>query len=212
MSRKSKKDDKDTQADERADSPQAPPDQAQAPPAAERDVEALQADRDDLLDRLQRVSADYLNYQKRVQRDIQLAREFANDELIKSLLGVLDDMERALAAARQAGHDEDDPFLRGMQLVHDKAIETLGRFGLAVIKAEGKPFDPDLHAAMMQQPCEDRPPKTVLKEVVRGYRLKGRTLRPSGVVVSAPPEDDRDEAADAEGERETDNDTGEDAR
>jgi len=145
---------------------------------------AMTHERDDLLARLQRLSADYVNYQKRAQRDLDAAREFANESLIKPLLYVLDDMERALAAGRE-NHNLDDPFIAGMQLVHDKMIETLGRFGLEAIEAEGLPFDPELHAAMMQQPSEDHPPSTVLTEVVKGYRLKGRTIRPSGVVVTA---------------------------
>lgn len=157
--------------------------------AAEDRLAAITRERDDLLARLQRVSADYLNYQKRAQRDLDAAREFANEELIKALLSVLDDMERALAAARD-GHDEDDPLLTGMQLVHDKAIETLGRFGLAVIEAEGEVFDPALHSAMMRQPSEDHPPQTVLAELVRGYQLKGRTIRPSGVIVVVAPQAD----------------------
>jgi len=149
-------------------------------------VAALTRERDDLLERLQRVSADYLNYQKRVQREAAQAREFASEQLVKALLPVLDDMERALGAAR-SNHEEGDPFLTGMQLVHDKAMETLGRVGLTAIQAEGKPFDPELHSAMMQQPTDEHPPQTVLTEVVRGYRLKGRTLRPSGVVVATAP-------------------------
>lgn len=187
----------------RAKGPDAPPpadpaDRERAPDAAEAPAEkapaagdalaAMTAERDDLLARLQRVSADYMNYQKRVQRDIEQARAFANEELIKALLGVLDDMERALEAGR-ANHDEDDPFLIGMQLVHDKALETLGKFGVTVIEAEGKPFDPELQSAMMQQPSGDCPPGTVLKELARGYRLKGRTIRPSAVVVSTEPTD-----------------------
>jgi len=151
----------------------------------------LARERDDLLARLQRVSADYMNYQKRVQRDMEAARTFANEEIIKALLGVLDDMERALAAGRKS-HDVDDPFVIGMQLVHDKALETLGKFGLVAIEAEGKPFNPELHSAMMQQPNADHPPQTVLTEVVRGYQLKGRTIRPSGVVVSKVPEPAKD--------------------
>ena len=78
------------------------------PTSARNDLASIETERDDLLTRLQRVSADYLNYQKRVQRDIEQAREFANEQLIKSLLAVLDDMERALHAAK-ANHDEDDP-------------------------------------------------------------------------------------------------------
>ena len=160
---------------------------AEQPAAAGDALAELMRERDDLLARLQRVSADYVNYQKRVQRDIDAARSFANESLIKALLAVLDDVERALEAGR-AGHDENDPLLTGMELVHDKALETLDRFGLTAIEAEGKPFDPELHSAMMQQPSDVHPPQTVLTELVRGYRLKGRTIRPSGVVISSAPE------------------------
>ena len=170
---------------------------ADEPPAAEADEHAAAPDagaepaspeqeRDDLLARLQRVSADYLNYQKRVRRDIEQAREYANESLMKALLEVLDDMERALGAAR-ANHSEDDPLLAGMQLAHDKALATLGKFGLTPIEASGRPFDPDRHAAMMQEPSDEHPPRTVLRELQKGYQLKGRTLRPSAVVVSAEP-------------------------
>jgi molecular chaperone GrpE len=154
----------------------------------QEELETLRSEKDNLLGRLQRVSADYVNYQKRVQRDASITREFANAELMKSLLGVLDDMERALEAARE-NHDKEDPFLKGMQLVHDKAMETLGKFGLTAIEAEGKRFDPDKHSAMTQEPSAEHPPMTVLRELQTGYELKGRTLRPSAVVVSKAPED-----------------------
>lgn len=153
---------------------------------------SLQDERDDLLARLQRVSADYLNYQKRIQRDLAQAREFANEQLVKALLGVLDDMERALDAAH-VNHDSDDPLLKGMQLVHDKALETLGKFGLERIDAEGCPFDPDQHSAMMQEPSSEHPPQTVLRELQKGYRLKGRTIRPSSVIVSEAPEEPQED-------------------
>ena len=148
----------------------------------------LERERDDLLSRLQRLSADYLNYQKRVRRDIDSAREFANEQLIKELLPVLDDMERALEAGR-ANHAADDPVLVGMQLVHDKALQTLGRYGLKVIEAKGKPFNPEVHQAIMMQPTADQLPQTVLAEALRGYELRGRTIRPAGVVVAVAPED-----------------------
>ena len=170
-------------------------------PEAPADV---RAERDDLLDRLQRVSADYRNYQKRVQRDISQARAFANEELIKALLGVLDDMERALDAAR-ANHSQHDPLLAGMQLVHDNALRTLGKFGLTAIEAEGKPFDPDRHAAITQQVSDEHPPGTVLKELQRGYQLKGRTIRPAGVIVSKEPDDETH--AGGQGPAEHDEDT-----
>jgi molecular chaperone GrpE len=148
-----------------------------------RELAKLRAEQEDLMARLQRVSADYLNYQKRVQRDIAEAREYANGNLIKDLLVVLDDLERGLALARQE-RSEDDPLRSGVELAHAKALEILGRYGLTPIDAVGKTFDPDLHLALTQEVSEEAPPHTVLRELQRGYRLKGRTLRPSSVVVS----------------------------
>jgi len=152
-------------------------------------LEAAQSERDDLMARLQRLSADYVNYQKRARRDLEQARLFANEDLIKALLPVIDDMERTLAAARE-NHGEDDPLFTGMQLVHDKALETLGRFGVTVIEAEGKAFDPERHVALMQQPTDDCEANTVLQEVQSGYELRGRAIRPASVVVSKAPDDD----------------------
>jgi molecular chaperone GrpE len=172
---------------EESSSPEPSPQQAAAG-TVQAQGNALQAERDDLLARLQRVSADYLNYQKRVQRDSAQAREYANEEIIKSLLGVLDDMERALAAARQ-NHPAEDPLLVGMDLVHKKALETLGRFGLSRIPSEGQPFDPEKHSALMQQSSDKHPPRTVLKELQAGYQLKDRTLRPAHVIVSKEPDE-----------------------
>jgi molecular chaperone GrpE len=169
-------------ADEPA--PDAELDDAVAEPTA---VDAENAA--DLRARLQRLAADYQNYQKRTAKEASQAREFANEGLLKELLPVIDDMERALAAGRE-NHDKDDPFLQGMQLVHDKAIEVLGRFGLTPIEAVGKPFDPDRHSALMQEESEAVEPMTVLREVQTGYDLKGRTLRPSGVIVAKAPEGD----------------------
>lgn len=164
---------------------------------AEQQKQAEPQSEENLLERLQRVSADYLNYQKRAQRDIEQARIFANEHLIKELLPVLDDMERALDAARE-NHGEENPLYTGMQMVHDKALETLGRFGLAAITAEGAAFDPEQHSALMQQESDEVAPNMVLKEVQRGYTLKGRTIRPSGVIVSRAPQDDDPEQSETE--------------
>lgn len=151
-------------------------------PAESADEIGLTDERDDLLARLQRLSADYLNYQKRTGREIADARQFANAELVKDFLAVLDDMERALDHAA-----EDDPLAEGMQLVHDKALEILGRHGLKPIAAEGEPFDPQRHEAMMTEPADEYETPTVLRELQRGYEFKGRVLRPARVVISAPP-------------------------
>lgn len=172
------------QADADPPAPPAASGQAQTAAEAAQPPADLQAKGDELLARLERVSADYQNYQKRAARDLVQAREYANEGLMKALLGILDDMERALEAGR-TNHSPDDPLLTGMQLVHDNALATLGRFGLTVIEAVGRPFDPERHSAVMRQPTADHPPQTVITEVQKGYRLKGRTLRPSAVVVAA---------------------------
>lgn len=158
-------------------------DEPNEPAAAISETEALRNERDDLLARLQRVSADYVNYQKRIQRDIAQAREFANEGLVKSLLPVLDDMERAITAAC-ANHAPDDPLLVGVKLVQDKMLKTIADQGVTTIEAQGKPFDPDLHQAMMQEASADVPPQTVLRELQKGYQYKGRTIRPTAVIVS----------------------------
>jgi len=150
-------------------------------------LKAAETERDELMARVQRLSADYMNYQKRAKRDIDQARLYANEDLIKALLPVIDDMERALTAARD-NHGEDDPLFTGMQLVHDKAIETLGRFGVTAIEAVGKPFDPERHTALMQQGSDECEPNTVLQEAQRGYELRGRAIRPASVVISKVPD------------------------
>ena len=176
------------------------------PPAAAGDGEMdIVAERDDLLQRLQRLSADYANYQKRAQREKTEDRTRAQAEVIKALLPVLDDMERALEAALE-NHGEDDPLFQGMQLVHDKALELLGGFGLTAIDAIGKSFDPDRHAAMMQQPTDEHPPQTVLQELQKGYALKDQTLRPSRVIVSVEPQPAEDDAESPDDESEADED------
>ena len=180
---------------------QAPKNVLEEETQAAEESQTPQDQREDLMARLQRVSADYLNYQKRVQREMADARDFANVELIRSLLPILDDMERALAVTREDNH-QDDPLLAGMKLVHDKAIETLGKFGLVAIEALGKPFDPDRHSAMMQEPSAEHPPQTVMRELQKGYQMKGRLIRPTSVIVSKSPET----AEDADGEIATEDD------
>ena len=179
-------DEQQTPAPEAAgETPQAAPAQGQAPADP---VAALQAERDDLLGRLQRVSADFLNYKKRIQREIDEARQFGSVELIKQLLPVLDDMDRALAAWR-ADPGNAQALGDGTQLVQAKLIETLARQGLSPIEDPvGKAFDPHVHSAICQQPKGDCPEHTVLEAVRKGYRLHARTIRPVEVVVSRLPD------------------------
>ena len=176
-----------------------------AEPAPEDALVAVTAERDDLLSRLQRLGADYQNYQKRVRRDINEDRQFAVTELVKALLDVLDDLERAVGHAR-VNHDDDDPLLVGTDLVYKKALGVLKGFGVEPIEAEGKMFDPARHEAMMQQPTDDAEPMTVLSQAQRGYLLNGRTIRPAKVVVAMTPAAAEEEACDSPQTQEGHND------
>jgi molecular chaperone GrpE len=169
-----------------AEAPAPGPPAPQAPPAEE--MAALRAEKDDLLRRLQRVSADYLNYQKRIQKETLQSREFANEALLKAMLPVLDDIDRALESGA-AAHAEDDPLLVGLRLVKDKALAALGAFGLTAVESAGKPFDPEHHSAVSQFATAEHAPNMVVKELCKGYALKGRTIRPAMVVVSVPPQE-----------------------
>lgn len=164
---------------------------AAAPPALD-EMEKLRAEKDDLLKRLQRVSADYLNYQKRIQKEVAQSREFANEALLQAILPALDDLDRAIEAA-EAAHGPDEGLLAGTRLVRQKAMEALEPFGLARFESLGKAFDPDRHMAVLREPTAEHPPGIVLKELRNGYVLKGRVLRPATVVVSAKPEPEKEE-------------------
>jgi molecular chaperone GrpE len=160
---------------------------ASCQPGDADDLATVKAQRDDYLARLQRLSADFSNYQKRAVKEAIESRDAANADLIKNLLAVVDDMERAIEAARVA-HSEQDALFKGMELVHAKALETLSRFGLEAIQAQGKSFEPHKHQAVMQMADNSVPPGMVLKELQKGYMLHGRILRPSTVVVSKAPD------------------------
>ncbi len=148
------------------------------------DLEELQkkaGERDEFLELLQRVRADYANYQKRVQKEIENERRYATLPLSLDLLPVLDNLERAMQAgeAGQAGG-----LLDGIRMVHQQLLGALARHGIQPISAEGEPFDPQLHEALLEEPSAQRPPQTVIRELARGYRLHDRVVRPSKVVVS----------------------------
>jgi molecular chaperone GrpE len=151
------------------------------------ELAALRGERDELLSRLQHVSADYQNYQKRIQRDMHESREYATAGLIKEMLGVLDDLDLAIEHGKTA-HEENVPLMAGLLLVRSNALEVLARHGLTVIDTQGQPFDPNLHQALMQETSTDVTTPTVTRELQRGYMLKGRVIRPAKVAVAMPAE------------------------
>jgi molecular chaperone GrpE len=145
------------------------------------DVGALQAERDELFDRLQRLAAEFDNYRKRSVREAAATIERANERLVKELLPVLDDLGRALEAAEE---HEGAKLEEGVRLVHRSLADLLAKEGLAEIETEGR-FDPHVHEALLAQPS-DKEEGTVVDVVQKGYRLGDRVLRPARVVVAGP--------------------------
>jgi molecular chaperone GrpE len=174
------------------DEPQVTQEEEQVEEGGGGDVAALQAERDELFDRLQRLAAEFDNFRKRSAREAAATVERANERLVKELLPVLDDLGRALEAA--AEHEE-AKLEEGVRLVHRSLADLLAKEGLAEIAAEGA-FDPHVHEALLSQQSEAAE-GDVIEVVQKGYRLGDRVLRPARVVVSAgapaPPVEEDDE-------------------
>jgi molecular chaperone GrpE len=152
-----------------------------APDEAAAGAEDMQSQVDEYRAHLQRLQAEFDNYRKRVLREQTTAVEMAAEPVMRRLLEVLDDFELALMAAEQK--PDFDKFLHGVELVYAKLVETLKSEGLERIDAEGKPFDPERHEALMGSGAGDGEP--VVADVLRqGYVLKGRVVRPAGVRVT----------------------------
>jgi len=147
-------------------------------------LDQVQRQRDDYFDQLQRTRAEFLNYQKRSKAQAESDRVYAVGSLARDLLDGLDNLERAAGALRataQAGIHE------GIDLVYKQFLATLANHGIEPIEALGKPFDPNEHDAVSQQPDAKQPEGTIIHELSRGYRLRDRVLRPSKVIVSVKP-------------------------
>jgi molecular chaperone GrpE len=157
-------------------------------------VAAVEAERDEYLNDLKRLAADFDNYRKRVARDQESLIARAHERLVKELLPVLDDLERALVAAEEhAGAQLEE----GVRLVHQALFQTLRQQGLEEIDTGGR-FDPHVHEALLTQPS-DAEEGSVLDVLQKGYRLGDRVLRPARVVVSAGHEEVPEPSGDADG-------------
>jgi len=147
---------------------------------------ALEQERDEFRSLLQRTRADFENYQKRAQRDLAQERRYCHDRLALDLLPILDNFDRAVTAAKQAG--ETGPLVQGVAMIQLQVLDALKRHGITRIEAQGQPFDPNLHQAVMQQPSAEQPPNTVVQVLEQGFMIHDRVLRPARVVVSVPPQ------------------------
>jgi len=141
------------------------------------------AERDQFRDLALRTRAEFENYQKRNQKDRDQERRYWYAPLALDLLPVFDNLERTQAAANQAG--ETGPLVQGVVMVQNQFLEMLKRHGITRIDADGKPFDPNIHQAVMQQPSTDHEPGTILQVLEQGFMNHDRVLRPAKVMVSA---------------------------
>lgn len=145
-------------------------------------------------ERFMRTLADFENYKKRAQRDQSDALKYANEKLIKELLPVIDNLERALAHSRETR--DFDRMMEGVELIRKQLLSALGKFGVAPIESLNQPFDPSLHQSIGQIEVEegsDAEENQVIGETQKGYHLNDRVLRPSLVMIAkkkAPPSGD----------------------
>jgi molecular chaperone GrpE len=147
-------------------------------------LESITRERDDYLDALQRLKAEFDNYRKRIARDQRELAARSHERLIKELVPVLDDLERALEAASE---HEEAKLEEGVRLVHRSLADVLAREGLAEIPTDGK-FDPHTQEALLAQPSSEDE-GNVIQVLQKGYSLGDRVLRPARVVVSGGPGD-----------------------
>lgn len=151
------------------------------PAGSQAELEEARRQAAEYRDHLQRLTADFDNFRKRVLKEQTRSVEMATEPLIRRLLEVLDDFDLALMHAEQKPEFEN--FLHGVELVYAKLKDSLRAEGLEPIEAVGRAFDPELHEALMQSGEGDGEP--VVADVLRqGYTMKGRVIRPAGVKVS----------------------------
>lgn len=144
-------------------------------------IATLEAEKKDAWDKMLRVAADLENLRKRQRREVDDARHDTKTRVLKEMLPVVDNLERALQA-NPAG--ENDPVLDGVRLVQRQFLQALERLEVTPIEAEHQPFDPNLHEAISQQESAEHPPGTVIAVLQRGFKSGDRLLRPSLVVVA----------------------------
>jgi molecular chaperone GrpE len=155
--------------------------------ATRAELKRVEAERADLADQLARRQADFENYRKRVERERGETYNRMVGDVVSRLLPVLDNLRRALdtEASQQAGESEEfRHFLQGVELIYKQLSDVLESLGLQPVAALGQPFDPHVHEAVITEQTDDYEPDTVIQELVRGYRLGEKLLRPAIVKVA----------------------------
>jgi molecular chaperone GrpE len=163
-----------------------PPAQDSTDTQQSTDVAALQAElaqarseRDSLVDRVARLQAEFDNARKRAQREQQDYRDYALADAVRALLPILDSFDRAIATSSSG-----DDLRKGVELINRQLHDALTKLGVEAVPAQGEPFDPNVHEALGLVETNDVPDHHVADELQRGYKLKGRLLRPAMVRVA----------------------------
>lgn len=149
----------------------------------EFDLKKASVEADQLRDQLLRARAEFDNYRKRTAKDMNRIRETAAEDLIKSVLPAIDNLERALEHVE----DKSDGLAQGVEMVLKQLCDALAQKGLEPILSLGESFDPNVHEALAQQPSDEAPEGVIIQEYQRGYTLGGFILRPAQVIVSSGP-------------------------
>jgi molecular chaperone GrpE len=137
-------------------------------------------------DRYLRQVAELENFKKRINREREEAIRFANEALVKDLLPIVDNLERAVTHSKDGGNGK--PLVEGIEMVLRGLFDVLAKHGVIQVSAVGQPFDPEKHEAMAQVEVETHKPNTIVEEYHKGYMLRDRLLRPALVSVAKPPE------------------------
>jgi len=182
---------KDAEAEVKAN-PGKPEPEKEPEAKAEAKPEAVNHDREETVDRDEqiktlkeeklRVYAEFENFRRRKEEEVANARKYASEEIIKQLLQIYDNFERAVDTSKSSRNF--DSLLEGVQLIIRQMKELMEKEGVTEIQAEGAPFDPNLHQAVMKVDNDELPDETIVEVLQKGYKLKDKVIRPSMVKVS----------------------------
>ncbi len=148
-------------------------------------IQALEEEKKETCDNLLRISAEFENYKKRKDRETEDFKKFATEKLIKALLPIIDNLERAIASSQEENTDNKS-LIEGVDLTLKEILKIFEQFKIQPVEAEGQTFDPAFHQAVLHQETEEHPAGTIINELQKGYLMHDRLIRPAMVVVAKP--------------------------
>ena len=168
------------------------PEEKQQPQTVEEDtkqlkekLESLLKEKDEVFSRLQRLSADYSNFQKRTVKQIDELTAYEKEKIIKTFLPVMDNFEQTIR--NTSATNDLQSLQKALKMLYEQMVETLRLHNVEQIKSLGEVFDPSQHQAMLRKADSEKPENIVLEEFQKGYKLNGTVIRPSRVIVNKLP-------------------------